>query len=221
MKETASQERTRNRNERAMGHVQCGPSGFRAAMKPDKPRRNGSCSTIFPFGLKAEFLAQQNRRPPPSFADASARSCRGGAGPARPTSFEPHPRDRRHEPKARGNGKRNEAMNTIAEFTIIGRVGEIRQVGTTLRVNIASSHSRKDNRGEWVERTRWNEVTVFGESSRGYVKRNIVKRSRLHFGLDGPNEVGEGRKNVLRRHTRLRTHRAPVQGPEPRRRQER
>jgi single-stranded DNA-binding protein len=66
-------------------------------------------------------------------------------------------------------------MNTIAEFTIIGRVGEIRQVGTTLRVNIASSFSRKDNRGEWVERTRWNEVTVFGESTRGYVKRNIVK----------------------------------------------
>jgi single-stranded DNA-binding protein len=66
-------------------------------------------------------------------------------------------------------------MNTIAEFTIIGRVGEIRQVGTTLRVNIASSYSRKDNRGEWVERTRWNEVTVFGDSGRGYVKRNIVK----------------------------------------------
>jgi single-strand DNA-binding protein len=66
-------------------------------------------------------------------------------------------------------------MNTIAEFTIIGRVGEIKQIGTTLRVSIASSYSRKDNRGEWVERTRWNEVTVFGESTRGYVKRNIVK----------------------------------------------
>jgi single-stranded DNA-binding protein len=66
-------------------------------------------------------------------------------------------------------------MNTIAEFTIIGRVGEIQQVGTTLRVSIASSYSRKDNRGEWIERTRWNEVTVFGESTRGYVKRNIVK----------------------------------------------
>ena len=66
-------------------------------------------------------------------------------------------------------------MNTIAEFTIIGRVGEIKQVGTTVRVSIASSYSRKDNRGEWVERTRWNEVTVFGESTRGYVKRNLVK----------------------------------------------
>ena len=30
-------------------------------------------------------------------------------------------------------------MNTIAEFTIIGRVGDIREVGSTLRVNVASS----------------------------------------------------------------------------------
>ena len=66
-------------------------------------------------------------------------------------------------------------MNTIAEFTIIGRVGEIKQVGSTLRVSVASSFSRRDNSGEWVERTRWNEVTIFGEGTRGYVKRNIVK----------------------------------------------
>jgi single-strand DNA-binding protein len=66
-------------------------------------------------------------------------------------------------------------MNTIAEFTIIGRVGEIRQVGSTLRVSVASSFSRRDNSGEWIERTRWNELTVFGEGTRGYVKRNIVK----------------------------------------------
>ena len=66
-------------------------------------------------------------------------------------------------------------MNTIAEFTIIGRVGEVRQVGSTLRVSVASSFSRRDNSGEWIERTRWNELTVFGEGTRGYVKRNIVK----------------------------------------------
>ncbi len=35
-------------------------------------------------------------------------------------------------------------MNTIAEFTIIGRVGEIKQVGSTLRVSLASSFSRRD-----------------------------------------------------------------------------
>jgi single-stranded DNA-binding protein len=66
-------------------------------------------------------------------------------------------------------------MNTIAEFTIIGRVGDVRHVGSTLRVSVASSFSRRDNSGEWVERTRWNDVTVFGEATRGYVKRNIVK----------------------------------------------
>ena len=66
-------------------------------------------------------------------------------------------------------------MNTIAEFTIIGRVGDIREVGSTLRVNVASSFSRRDNHGEWVERTRWNEITVFGDGTRGYVRRNIVK----------------------------------------------
>ena len=66
-------------------------------------------------------------------------------------------------------------MNTIEEFTIIGRVGEIREVGTALPVSVASSFSRRDNRGEWVERTRWNAVTVFGEATRGYVKRNIGK----------------------------------------------
>ena len=66
-------------------------------------------------------------------------------------------------------------MNTIAEFTIIGRVGEIRQLGSTLRVSVASSFSRRDNSGEWIERTRWNELTVFGEGTRSYVKRNIVK----------------------------------------------
>ena len=49
------------------------------------------------------------------------------------------------------------------------------QVGSTLRVSVASSFSRRDNSGEWIDRTRWNEVTVFGEATRGYVKRNIVK----------------------------------------------
>ena len=38
-------------------------------------------------------------------------------------------------------------MNTIAEFTVIGRVGEIKQVGSTLRVSVASSFSRRDGCG--------------------------------------------------------------------------
>ena len=72
------------------------------------------------------------------------------------------------------------------ESTIIGRVRRTRQVGTTLRVNIASSYSRKDNRGEWVERTRWNEVTVLGEfQPRLHQAQHRQGRSRLHLGLMG------------------------------------
>ena len=66
-------------------------------------------------------------------------------------------------------------MNMLTEFKLIGRVGEIREVGATLRVSVASSFSRRDNSGEWIDRTRWNELTIFSEATRGYVKRNLVK----------------------------------------------
>jgi single-strand DNA-binding protein len=109
-------------------------------------------------------------------------------------------------------------MNTIAEFTIIGRVGEIKQVGSTLRVSVASSFSRRDNSGEWVERTRWNEVTVFGEATRGYVKRNIVKGDLIFtsgsMGQTKWEKDGETFYGVTLACERIE---APVQGPEPRR----
>ena len=41
-------------------------------------------STIFPFGLKAEFLAQQNRRPPPSFAQRFGPLVPRGCWPGSP-----------------------------------------------------------------------------------------------------------------------------------------
>ena len=66
-------------------------------------------------------------------------------------------------------------MTGIAEFKIIGRVGAIKDVGTTVRVSIASNYSRKDNRGEWVESVKWNEVTIFNEATQGFVKRNLTK----------------------------------------------
>ena len=64
-------------------------------------------------------------------------------------------------------------MSTIAEFTIIGRVRAIKEVGSTLRVSIASNYARKDDRGEWIEHTRWNEVSIFSEGKQGYVRRNL------------------------------------------------
>ena len=67
-----------------LGVLPCAVPRFMAAMKPDKPGRNGSCSTIFPFGLKAEFLARQNRRPPPSFAQRFGPLVPRGCWPGSP-----------------------------------------------------------------------------------------------------------------------------------------
>jgi len=170
----------------------------------------------FPFGLKAEFLAHQNR-PPSAVLRSQLRPARASRVLARPGRL-PLSRtrgtdgmSRRPEEMERGT----KPMNTIAEFTIIGRVGEIRQVGTTLRVNIASSYSRKDQsrrmgRAHPLERShRLRRVHPRLRQS-----QHRQGRSRLHLGRDGPNEVGEGRRNVLRyRHARRRTHRALCKGP--------
>jgi len=67
-------------------------------------------------------------------------------------------------------------MTGIAEFKIIGRVGAIKDVGTTVRVTIAANYSYKDKRsGDWVDNVKWNEVTIFNEATQGFVKRNLTK----------------------------------------------
>jgi single-strand DNA-binding protein len=63
-----------------------------------------------------------------------------------------------------------EPMNTIAEFTVIGRVGEIKQVGSTLRVSVASSFSRRDNSGEYVKRNIVKGDLLFSSGSMGQTK---------------------------------------------------
>ena len=64
-------------------------------------------------------------------------------------------------------------MSHCAEFQIIGRIGQIKKVGTTLRVTIASGYPYKDDHGEWQERTRWNEITIFNDARQSYVQRNL------------------------------------------------
>ena len=66
-------------------------------------------------------------------------------------------------------------MSHIAEFKIIGRVGAIKEVGSTVRVTIASSYSYKDQQGEWIEQAKWNEITIFNEATQGFVRRNLEK----------------------------------------------
>jgi len=62
-------------------------------------------------------------------------------------------------------------MTGIAEFKIIGRVGAIKDVGTTVRVSIAAELFVQDKRGEWADNVKWNEVTIFSEATQGFVKR--------------------------------------------------
>ena len=64
-------------------------------------------------------------------------------------------------------------MRNIAEFQIIGRVGKVKEVGSTLRVSICANYPVKDKQGEWQDNPHWNEVVIFQESTQGYVKKHI------------------------------------------------
>jgi single-stranded DNA-binding protein len=64
-------------------------------------------------------------------------------------------------------------MRNIAEFQIIGRVGKVKEVGSTPRVSICANYPVKDKQGEWQDNPHWNEVVIFQESTQGYVKKHI------------------------------------------------
>jgi single-stranded DNA-binding protein len=64
-------------------------------------------------------------------------------------------------------------MRNISEFQIIGRVGKVKEVGSTLRVSICANYPVKDKQGEWQDNPHWNEVVIFQESTQGYVKKHI------------------------------------------------
>lgn len=53
-------------------------------------------------------------------------------------------------------------MQNIAEFRIIGRVGKISEHEKVTKISIAANYNRQEN-GEWVTDTLWNEVTLFGK----------------------------------------------------------
>lgn len=53
-------------------------------------------------------------------------------------------------------------MQNIAEFRIIGRVGKLNEHDKVTKVNVAANYNRQEN-GEWVTDTHWNEVTLFGK----------------------------------------------------------
>ena len=64
-------------------------------------------------------------------------------------------------------------MRTFAEYEIVGRVGNVKVVGTTLRVSIAAEYGRKDNNGVFQSSPFWNEVTIFNENVIRWVKEHV------------------------------------------------
>jgi len=60
-------------------------------------------------------------------------------------------------------------MKNIAEFQIIGRVGVVEKIGSTMHVTIASNYSYKDEGGEWRDDAHWNEVVVFTTTTIRYI----------------------------------------------------
>jgi single-strand DNA-binding protein len=71
-------------------------------------------------------------------------------------------------------------MRNIAEFTLIGRVGTIKQVGKTVRVSICANYPFKDDKGQWKEDAHWNEVTIFTKSVQSYVSEHVSKGDLVH-----------------------------------------
>jgi single-strand DNA-binding protein len=71
-------------------------------------------------------------------------------------------------------------MRNIAEFTLIGRVGTVRQVGKTVRVSICANYPFKDDKGQWKDDAHWNEVTIFTKSIQSYVSERVSKGNLVH-----------------------------------------
>ena len=71
-------------------------------------------------------------------------------------------------------------MRTFAQFQIIGRVGQVKEVGSTLRVSLAAEYGRKDTQGEFQSKPYWNEVTIFNENAIRWVRDNIGPGDLVH-----------------------------------------
>lgn len=71
-------------------------------------------------------------------------------------------------------------MRNIAEFTLIGRVGTIKQIGKTVRVSVCANYPLKDDKGQWKDDAHWNEVTIFTKATQSYVSEHVGKGDLVH-----------------------------------------
>jgi len=88
-------------------------------------------------------------------------------------------------------------MKHLAEFTIIGNVGNVKTVGTTVYVSICSNYRKRDDKGKWVADPYWNDVTIFGKQSKAYAKKylapgdQVFARGRFRNGKYADKKTGE------------------------------
>ena len=71
-------------------------------------------------------------------------------------------------------------MRTFAEYQIIGHVGQLKEVGGTLRVTIAAEYGKRDDNGDFHSRPFWNEVTIFIEKTANWIRENIEPGDLVH-----------------------------------------
>ena len=64
-------------------------------------------------------------------------------------------------------------MRGTAEFTIIGRIGKIARIGTTLKLNIAADYPYRNEAGDWVDNPHWNTVTVFNDATIKWAEKTL------------------------------------------------
>jgi single-strand DNA-binding protein len=89
-------------------------------------------------------------------------------------------------------------MQNIAEFQIIGRIGEINIKEKVSYVSVCANYRRKDG-NDWVDDKHWNNVTFFGKIAerlakftkgdlvhvRGRVRQNrYEKDGQMQFNVD-------------------------------------
>jgi single-stranded DNA-binding protein len=71
-------------------------------------------------------------------------------------------------------------MRNLAEFTLVGRVGTLKQVGKTVRVSICANYPVKDDKGQWKDDAPWNEVTIFAKAIQSNVSEHVSKGDLVH-----------------------------------------
>ena len=57
-------------------------------------------------------------------------------------------------------------MINLAKFSIIGRIGTVRDTGKVTYVSIASDYQTRDDQGNFHKQTDWSSVTVFSDNLR-------------------------------------------------------